>query len=81
MVVASVNGRRPDSAFSSVEIEIFASSASFWREMRRRANASRTAVAMDWLTASGNSVSYDVMAASSGPRMRTNPHKCLFRGS
>ena len=41
-LVASVNGRRPDSAFSRVEMLIFARSARPRREMRRRASSSRT---------------------------------------
>src|ERR1700712_3310555 len=40
-VVASVNGRRPPSTFSSVERLSLACSAKVWREMRRRAISSR----------------------------------------
>ena len=43
--IKRVKGRRPDNAFSRVEIEIFARSASCWRDMRRRAISSRTVVA------------------------------------
>src|SRR5262245_37997869 len=52
MVVASVNARRPDSAFSSVEMLILAWSASRLREMRRRASSSRMSAATDWLCSS-----------------------------
>ena len=46
MVVARVNGRRPDSTFSKVEMLIFARSARPRRDMRRRANSSRMRFAM-----------------------------------
>ena len=57
MVVARVNGRRPDSAFSRVEMLILASSASRWREIRRRAIASRMAAAITRLCSSDKSLS------------------------
>ena len=52
IVVASVNGRRPERAFSSVEMLILAISARYWREMRRRASSSRTMAATDRLCSS-----------------------------
>jgi hypothetical protein len=42
ITVASVNGRLPDIAFSSVDRLSLAVSARPWREMRRRAISSRT---------------------------------------
>jgi hypothetical protein len=45
IVVVSVNGRRPASAFSSVEMLILAWSASRCREIRRRAFSSRISAA------------------------------------
>src|SRR5215813_8549463 len=52
IVVVSVNGRRPASAFSSVEILILAWSASRCREIRRRAISSRISAATARLWAS-----------------------------
>ena len=56
-VVASVKGLRPPSAFSSVESESFACSASCCREIRRRASSSRRAAATLRLCSSVSCVS------------------------
>src|SRR6185503_19016174 len=52
IVVASVNDRRPERAFSNVEMLILAISARYWREMRRRASSSRTTAATQRLCSS-----------------------------
>src|SRR5215207_2917148 len=78
IVVASVNGRRPESAFSSVERLILASSARRWREMRRRASSSRISAATDRLSSPESSVSeVATIEAPPAARLRTTltvPH-------
>jgi hypothetical protein len=68
IVVASVKGRVPANAFSSVDRLILAMSASAWRDRRRRAISSRTRCPTTRLSVSIRSSSRIV------PPYRTNPH-------
>ena len=74
MVVASVNGRRPDSTFSNVEMLIFATSARPRRDMRRRASSSRMRFAIRRLCCSERLCSVTGAFPSRSVHLRTNPH-------
>ena len=78
-VVASVNGRRPPSAFSSVEMLSLACSARCCREMRRRASSSRMVAATHRLCSADScrSVTCIIPLVSLYPnaKLRRNPHR------
>ncbi len=81
-VVASVNGRRPPSTFSSVDRLSFASSASDCREMRRRAISSRMVSAICRLCSAESCLSGAGIvtpgftgASLADAQSITNPHK------
>ena len=78
-MVASVKGLRPERAYSSVEMLIFAWSASVCRETRRRASASRTVAATALLCVSDKSLSCEDIALPTprSAQILTYPHRSV----